>query len=458
MKLSLLKIYDSLSNSFWFVPAVMAVLAGITALSSIALDNDLGDKWAREIAWIWSGGAEGARSVLSVISGSVITVVSIVFTITVSALAQMSSQFGPRILRNFTSDRSNQFVLGTFVATYVFCLLVLRSVRSIEEALFVPYISVNIGIALSLASLAVLIYFIHHVSQQLQADNLIADVGNDLLYAIEHLYPQQMGQAGASDDPLDDESDATLEDVDWDEAEVIESNRKGYVQGIDDTQLMRLACERNLLIKLENRPGDFALRGQPLMRVLPGNGLSPEVKDKLAKCYSFGQHRTPYQDAAYSMQQLVEVAIRALSPSINEPYTAMTCIDWIGAALRELSSRVIPSEVRSDEAGRPRLLASRLDFQSFTDIAFNQIRLYGADNPEVACHLLNMIARLAPELRRKGDLKTLSHHAWWIDKSAASHRISPERRRLEQCLRNVMRSLAKRRCEPWNKGPSEAPA
>lgn len=462
MKLQLLKVYDTIIQSFWFLPAIMAALAGIAALSSIALDNRIGGSWAHDVAWIWSGGAEGARSVLSVISGSVITVVSIVFTVTVSALAQVSSQFGPRILRTFTTDRSNQFVLGTFVATFVFCLLVLRAVRSIEEALFVPYVSVNIGIGLSLASLAVLIYFIHHISQQLQADNLIANVGNDLLLAIEHLYPEQLGEAGTTDSAqgtaLNVQMNDALDDIDWEMAEAVEARKWGYVQRVDDAALMRLAQAHDLRLKLAHRPGDFVMRGQPMMHVLAGDGLSCDAKDHLSGCYSFGPHRTPYQDAAYSMQQLVEVALRALSPGINEPYTAITCIDWMGAALRELSLRVIPSNVRNDDAGKPRVLSPTLNFQSLADIAFDQIRLYGTNNPEVACHMLNVIADLGPDLRRPADVKTLAHHAWRIDKRATEQCAPESHERLARCTRKAMRALAKRRCHHIPLEPAKPPA
>ena len=139
MKLRLIKIRDSLADSFWFLPALMALLAAGLASGSVAIDEALGDGWMRNVSWVWAGGAEGARGVLSVVAGSVMTVVSIVFSLTLTTLAQTSSHFGPRVLRNFTSDRGVQFTLGTFIATFVYCLLVLRTVRSVEESAFVPH-------------------------------------------------------------------------------------------------------------------------------------------------------------------------------------------------------------------------------------------------------------------------------------------------------------------------------
>ena len=194
MKLRLIQIRDSLADSFWFLPALMALLAGGAALGSVALDHKIGSGWVQSIGWVWSGGADGARGVLSVVAGSVMTVVSIVFSLTISVLAQTSSHFGPRVLRNFTSDRKVQFTLGTFISTFVYCLLVLRTVRSVEESAFVPYLSVNIGVLLALASLAVLIFFIHHISQSIQAENLIAAVGEDFQNSLTVLFPERIGQ------------------------------------------------------------------------------------------------------------------------------------------------------------------------------------------------------------------------------------------------------------------------
>ena len=258
MKLRLLKLYDALIDSFWFLPATMAVLAGAAALFSVAMDHRLGSSWVKNLGWVWSGGADGARSVLSVVAGSVMTVISIVFSLTISVLAQTSSHFGPRVLRNFTSDRGVQFTLGTFISTFIYCLLVLRTVRSVEELAFVPYLSVNIGVFLALASLAVLIFFIHHVSQSIQAENLIADVGEDFQRSLHALFPERVGES--AEENSNSESASTCEapdDSDWDESQHVDAEQSGYLQRLDDGQLMHLATKHDLIIKLQKRPGDF---------------------------------------------------------------------------------------------------------------------------------------------------------------------------------------------------------
>lgn len=438
MKLRLIQIRDAVADSFWFVPLVMALLAGGAALGSVALDHAIGSGWVQSIGWVWSGGADGARGVLSVVAGSVMTVVSIVFSLTVTTLAQTSLHYGPRVLRNFTSDRFVQFTLGTFVSTFVYCLLVLRTVRSVEESSFVPYVSVNLGVLLALASLAVLIFFIHHVSQSIQAETLIAEVGEDFQKALPVLFPQRIGQP--QDAPAS--TCSAPEQSQWQLARVVESCDAGYLQRVDDEQLIRLAVQHDLILKLEKRPGAFVAGASPLLRVLPPSALDDSIERRLRGCFSLGRHRTPHQDALYIVQQLVEIAAHALSPGINEPFTALTCIDWLGASLLGVAQREVPSPLRQDENGHLRVVASPLDFAAIASAAFDSIRLYGADNPDVMLRLLEVIADIAPVLRRESDREVLVQHANLISADAAQIHNEADRRRVADCLQHTLRALA----------------
>jgi len=438
MKPRLIQIRDAVADSFWFVPLLMALLAGGAALGSVALDHKIGSGWVQSIGWVWSGGADGARGVLSVVAGSVMTVVSIVFSLTVTTLAQTSSHYGPRVLRNFTSDRFVQFTLGTFVSTFVYCLLVLRTVRSVEESTFVPYLSVNIGVLLALASLAVLIFFIHHVSQSIQAETLIAEVGEDFQNSLPVLFPERIGQP-QNEAPntyrLPDESQ-------WQAARVVKSSGSGYLQRVDDEQLMRLAKQHDLILKLEKRPGDFVASASPLLRVLAPSPPTESIERRLRACFSLGRHRTPHQDALYSIQQLVEIAAHALSPGINEPFTALTCIDWLGASLRGVAAREIPNPLRGDENGQLRVLALTLDFEEMARASFDQIRIYGASNPDVMLRLLQIIAEVAPDLRRETDREVLRQHAGFIGADAAQINNEADRRRVADYLGQTLRVLS----------------
>lgn len=438
MKLRLIKIRDSLADSFWFLPALMALLAGGAALGSVALDHKIGSGWVQSIGWVWSGGADGARGVLSVVAGSVMTVVSIVFSLTISVLAQTSSHFGPRVLRNFTSDRKVQFTLGTFISTFVYCLLVLRTVRSVEESSFVPYLSVNIGVLLALASLAVLIFFIHHISQSIQAENLIAAVGEDFEESLTVLFPERIGQpqnATSNHGPPPDENQ-------WQQALQVHADQSGYLQRVDDEQIMRLATEHDCVLELQKRPGDFVASGSPLLRVIASSPFSSQRQNTLRACFSLGRHRTPHQDALYSIQQLVEIAAHALSPGINEPFTALTCIDWLGASLRGVAERELPTPLRHDGAGHLRVIVDTLDFEQIARASFDQIRIYGASNPDVMLNLLRIIAEIAPALHRATDRDVLIQHAQLIGTDAAQIANESDRQRVEQRLRDTLHALA----------------
>ena len=433
MKLRLIKLRDTLADSFWFLPAVMAFLAGGLALGSVAFDEAIGSGWVKNIGWVWSGGADGARSVLSTVAGSVMTVVSIVFSLTITTLAQTSSHYGPRVLRNFTSDRRVQFTLGTFISTFVYCLLVLRTVRSVQESSFVPYLSVTIGVVLALFSLAVLIFFIHHVSQSIQAENLIAEVGENFQAMLSTFFPERV--AG------DNDRASPPETVDWTSARAVDSRENGYLQRQDEEALMDFATRHDLQIKLEKRLGEFVGRNTPLLRVLPAGRITDEVEHGLRECFSLGNHRTPYQDALYSIQQLVEIAAHALSPGINEPFTAVTCIDWLGTSLRGIVRREFPSTERRDEQDRVRVLIPALTFDEVARASFEQIRIYGASNPAISIQLLDTIASLAPDLHREADREALQHHARLIGADGAKADNEGDQARVAEHLRRSLAAL-----------------
>lgn len=437
MKLQLIKIRDAAVDTFWFLPALMALLAAGAALATIAIDSAVGNAWLRDMSWVWLGGPEGARSVLSVIAGSIMTVVSIVFSLTVTTLAQTSSHFGPRVLRNFTADRGVQFTLGTFIATFIYCLLVLRTVRSVEDS-FVPYVSVNIGMLLALASMAVLIYFIHHISQNIQAENLIANVGEQFQKSLPVLFPERIGRPHSDNT----RSEQLPDDSQWQAADIVLSAANGYVQAVGDEQLMQLATQHDLMLQLARRPGDFVSTTSTLLRVLPRAHINPDIELELRDCFSLGAHRTPHQDAQYMMQQMVEIAVHALSPGINEPFTALTCIDWIGASLCGVARRELPMPLRQDEHGRLRVIACTLDFEELTNIAFGQIRLYGANNPDVMLHLLKTIGEIAPDVYRDQDRILLMRHAQLVGEDARQIANQTDCRRVADRLQQTLLALA----------------
>ena len=416
MKALLLKYWDRIRSSLWFVPAVMACLAVALATAVVELDKVVGEDWLRRVDWIYSGGAEGASLLLGTVAGSMVAIAGTVFSMTLVALSLASSQLGPRLLRNFMRDTVNQVVLGTFVATFVYCLLVLRTVRRADEVAFVPHLAVSVALLLAMVSIGVLIYFIHHVSVSIQADEVIARVGKELDEGIDRLFPDHIGQSGAefSAAPNEDELPAAFARA----ARPVGAQEDGYLQLIDADPLMALASQEDLLLRLERRPGHYVIKGQALVMVWPGDRLSEEVAEQVNAAFVLGNQRTAVQDIEFLFNQLVEIAVRALSPGINDPFTAVACVDRLGSALCRLARRDRPPALRYDEDQRLRLVARGASFAGIVDTAFNQIRQSARANPALAIRMLDVIAQIARHVRRAPDATCLQRHADMIVRGA----------------------------------------
>lgn len=394
----------------------MACLAVALAVAAVELDKAVGDDWLERLGWSYSGGAEGASLLLGTVAGSMIAIAGTVFSMTLVAMSLASSQLGPRLLRNFMRDTANQVVLGTFVATFVYCLLVLRTIRRADEVAFVPHLSVSIGVMLAMLSIGVLIYFIHHVSVSIQADVVVARVGHELEDGIGRLFPGQLGKPGSetSNAPREASLPAAFER----EALPVGVLEDGYLQLIDADALMELASQEDLLLRLERRPGHYLVHGQAMVMVWPGERVTEALVDRLNDAFVFGNQRTATQDVEFSFLQLVEIAVRALSPGINDPFTAVACVDRLGSALCCLARRDMPSPFRFDRDGRLRLVAPGSTFAGIVDMAFNQIRQSARSNPAVAIRMLDAITQIAGHVQHPPDAACLQRHADMIVRGA----------------------------------------
>ncbi len=410
------KLWDSLQTSFWFVPTLMLVMALGLSFITIGIDQSAETNIIEKLGWAYSLGPSGSRAILSAIAGSMMSVATTAFSITIVALQLASSQFGPRLLRNFMRDTGNQVVLGTFIATFVYCLMVLRTINGVEEYEFVPHLAVTVGIGLAIASIGVLIYFIHHSAASIQVDRVIKKVGDDLDKTIDRLFPKQIGRNGSQQSAAESLADIP---ADFDRlSRSIQAPQSGYIQAIDDNQLMQIATEHNLLLRVEQRPGRFVVKGSQLMRVFPEEKLNKQLAAKIADTFVLGIQRTEQQDLEFSIDQLVEIAARALSPGINDPFTAIRCIDQLSAALCHLAQQEIPFPYRYDNRDRLRVIAEPLEFADAIDAAFNQIRQYGQSSVAVTIRLLEAIATIAPFTHRKLDRTALKRHADAIERGS----------------------------------------
>ncbi|HEV2292521.1 MAG TPA: DUF2254 domain-containing protein [Tepidisphaeraceae bacterium] len=415
MKARLSHIWEILTSSYWFIPALMLVGAAALAFGLLYLDERYPRSgWAA--GWLYPGGIEGARSVLATVAASVITVAGVVFSITIATLTQASSQFGPRMLRNFMRDVGNQMVLGTFVATFVFCLLVLRSIGSEQDGTSVPHVSVMAAVVLALASIAVLIYFIHHVSLSLQAPIIVANVASDLEQALQRIFPSDLGHgprgpgAESEEPPLPPEWSAT--------PAIVPSPKDGYLQVVDQDTLMELVAKHDVVLRFDVRPGDYLIQGNPAMRVYPAERCSRRLVEELAALLIIGRQRTPEQDVEFAIHQLVEVAVRALSPGINDPYTALNCIDRLSSALVMIEKGDLHGSYRYDRSGRLRVVARVATFTSYVDASFNQIRQYGRGSAAVMVRMLDAIRAAAAQMRFESHRRDLLRHAEMLHRQA----------------------------------------
>jgi uncharacterized membrane protein len=399
MQLRALFWWDRLRTSFWLVPALMAAGALLLSLATVALDHRLESGDWSGTWWLYGGGPEGARSVLSVLASSMITVVGVVFSIMMVVLSLAAQQYGPRLLRNFMRDTITQCVLGVFVATFFYCLMVLRTIRSEAQQEFVPQISVTIGIAFSLISLSVLIYFIHHVSVSIHIGEIISRVQGELLSAIDSIFPESLGKDEREVDVGSDQQHLPA-NFEQDAAPLL-ADRAGYVEAIEDTELLDAAGQHDLLIRLQVQPGDFLLPEQCVASVWPAHHLSDDVRKLLRKAIILGDQRTSVQDIRYALGQQADVAIRALSPGINDPLTAIACLEHLGEALCRIEGRRMPSPLRYDDQGVLRVVASPVAFERMIDASIGIVREYAGQSPTVTAKILEVLFRLAKRARRR---------------------------------------------------------
>jgi uncharacterized membrane protein len=438
MKTRLVNLWYRMSSSYWFLPAVM--VAGIAGLAYAAylLDQILKKESIGLTAWIFSGDIDGARSVLETIASSMITVASVVFSITIVVLSLTISQYGPLLIRNFMHDKVNQVVLGTFVATFTYCLLLLRTLRNEDQSL--PNLSITIGVVLGFASIGVLIYFIHHMAASIQSNNVIASVGRDLKTSVCRLFPEQA--KGERDDGLRNGQDIPA-DFAQGRTPVL-AEKCGYIQAMDTDGLLKTASRENLLIQLLVRPGHFVIEGHPLARAWPADRAGDEIAREVCKAILVGTERTLEQDVEFAVNQIVEIALRALSPALNDPLMAATCIDWLGAGLSEMTRRQTPPKYLYDQSNKLRLIISPLDFVELVDNVFAKMRQSVCSNLPVTIRTLETIRKIAETLGKDEDRMALRRHSFMIVRGSYAMDMEEwERKTVEGAYRAATRALQK---------------
>ena len=410
----LLFYWGELKSTFWFIPILIVAMAVFAAVGLIYLDNLTDYQPSGIIQYVFSGSVASARSVLSTISGAMIGVAGTVFSITLVALTLASSQFGSRLLRNFMHERINQIVLGTYISTYVYCLLVLNSVKETEQVSFIPTFSVFVAILAAVANIILLIIFIHHIAISIQADKVISDIAVALEKSIQTLYPEKLGEGPDQGTTPDVESLKKK----FRYHRPILATKNGYVQYFDENEFLTTAKDKDLLIELYNRPGDYFVKNMEIGQVhFNEASLEDELKN-LSSAFIIGKVRTSQQDVEFSIHQMVEIAARALSPGINDPYTAIACIDNLTSTICHLTTVKFPSIYRYDEDGTLRVVAATLNFEGMINASFNQIRQFAKGSPSVVIRLMEAMCTIDRFVQNKAQKSAVQRHASMILRAA----------------------------------------
>ena len=383
MLLKLLSYWHEVRSSLWALPLLMVAAAGIAAFLAVQLPVRQGDD---PVWFLYSGDAEDAPQFLSNLVTAMITMATLVISITMVVLTLAAQQLGPRLIRNFMADRRTQVTLGLFVSTVVYLLLVLRSTSGATDS--VPNLAVTGGTALVLLCLGAVLIFVHHLARSIIADTTIDRVGEELDRDLVRLLPESEGDWAPSlpIHPCENGAPLTL-------------RGSGYVQSVNYEGLVKIAKKADAVIELEVKPGRHVILGSTFGWIQPPEAATEERRSKIENCLALEGERASIQDPENSIRQLVEVALRALSPSVNDPFTAMAVVDRLTESLAKVMRRGSAQCVWVDEDGLVRVLAPRSTFADFLEEAFRQIRQHSREHPAVLIRLVESLGQLLAQAK-----------------------------------------------------------
>ncbi|MBV7255930.1 DUF2254 domain-containing protein [Pacificimonas sp. WHA3] len=382
------KIIDWLSqlkSSYGFVPALMTVGTIVVAIAALSAPAAWGAAIASFLGLPPAPDAEAMRDLMSLIAGATIGTGAVAFSVIVAASINAAGQYGPRLLTNFLADRATQITLGVFVSSFVYAILVYAAIR--EDAggdVSIYGLAGMIGMTYALGSVAALIFFLHHAPSALRINQAISKIGESLLRNVSTRFPANCAFAvnemdmAAARRTYDARADAVP----------LRANQAGLVSIIDGGKLCEAAARVGALVTLRIRPGVFQVPGQVIADIHFGDGkgaqLSDEALGELRSAFAIAKLRTPSQDNEFLADELTEIALRALSPGINDPFTAIACMEWLAAALGEVARTDDPVPYRRHEDGDFRLYAEPIDFAAYLQGTLSRIRQVSAANVRAA--------------------------------------------------------------------------
>ncbi|MFT4278501.1 MAG: DUF2254 domain-containing protein [Rhodopseudomonas sp.] len=407
MTARLRKLIDDIAGSFWVVPALLVIAGVVGAWGLVVIDSKgLVPEWSN--GWLYNGGATGARTLLGAVASSTIGVAGTVFSITIAALSLAAGQMGPRLLRNFTRDRGNQITLGIFLGTFCYVLVVLRSVRVPDEGAFIPHLAVSVGIALAFVCVATLVYFVGHVSGRINVDTVIGLVSEDVRDVMRTL-------------ATDDSQPSPPPPAFWNGAVPIQDDRRGYLHQLDEEGLANWACEHDTAIRMLVRPGDYVFPGAPIAMIKPPR---EEAAEAIRNATALSPQRNSSTDLLFAVRQLVEVSVRALSPGINDPHTAISVLDRLGSALCDMEPLRLQTGV-STKDDRIVLVVPHVRYDELVGAMFHMIRQNAAGKPSVLIRMIEVMTWVVSCERDPARMEAVRKHADLVMRDAERDVGSP---------------------------------
>ena len=432
--------------NLWRIPLQLSL--GAVALFGITLIPDILDKYGviHIPSWLTMGSIDDARAILSAMMGAVATVLALIFSVALLVLSMVATLFGPRLLYRFLQDWVTQVTVGLFMGTFVYICLVFLVTHQDPRSAFIPQISLITSWALVVLSFAFLVYYSHRVASSIQNPDMIGAIVDDLYVAAGGAHASGPGEGpGAAPDDASIQSQA-------ESGAIVPCPQSGYLQQIDHCALVAAARAAEALVVLKFRPGQFVLRGEPLAAIVPAGGAHL-LQAAAVRGIRIGRHRTLTQDSEFGIAQVVEIAIRALSPAVNDTFTGVACVDWLADALLTLAERPPLDGNWYDTAGKLRVWMPPVRLDRLVKLAFDQIRQASVMTPAVLIRQLEAIRRLAPRLPHSCR-EALSEQADAIRESAAAL-VTLDRRDLDAAW---LRARAALDSPSWPSSAGRTPA
>ncbi|MFD3747422.1 DUF2254 domain-containing protein [Nocardia sp. NPDC058633] len=433
-------IAEVLRARLWPVPLVGVVAAILAGIALPALDSRLNGRLPESLTeYLFGGGADAAREVLGTIATSLITVTSLTFSLTLVTMQLASSQYSPRLLRSFSSDRFVQRTLALFLATFAYALTVLRGVRSGDDGgvEFVPQISVTVAYVLAMVSVLGLVVFLGHLVRQIRIETMLDHVASESMDNARHLL-----------EPCGEDDQSIGAPTIPRQRTGIEARASGYLVEVDEEVLLAAAIEADAVLFVRCRTGDPVVARTVVAYCWPaGTGTFTaesveRLDDEVSRALSYGAERTATQDIGYGLQQLTDVIIRALSPSINDPSTASHGIHSATVVLCDLLRYQLGPKTFYDDSGTARLYSAYPDFQDLLDLVCTQPKRYGAHDPTILASLITMLSELLSVARDPVIRRAIGDQLARIERIGQAQDFdSTERDHLRQLAQAAQRQL-----------------